>query len=113
MKHYINAFSRYFEMGGRTTRREYWMFYLFHVIVLALCLLLDVYVGQNNGFPLFYTAYILFAFIPNITVAVRRMHDSGRSGWWVIVPVVNLVFLCWDSQLGSNEYGIDPAAVIQ
>jgi uncharacterized membrane protein YhaH (DUF805 family) len=54
--------------------------------------------------------YDLAILIPGIAVAVRRMHNIGRSGWWIILPFVNLVFLCLDSQPGGNEYGPNPKA---
>ncbi len=52
--------------------------------------------------------YSLAVLIPGIAVAVRRMHDVGRSGWWILLPIVNFVFLCLDSQPNENEYGLNP-----
>lgn len=111
MKHYFDAFNRYFEISGRSTRRQYWMFYLINIIALILFLAIDIIVGFES--PFFYTGYAIGAIIPCFTVAIRRMHDSGRSGWWVVVPVVNLVFLCLNGHLGRNKYGDDPNAIIQ
>jgi len=54
--------------------------------------------------------YSLAILIPATAVSVRRMHDLGRSGWWILVPVVNLVFMFLDSQSGDNEYGPNPKA---
>lgn len=111
MKNYTDAFVRYFEIKGRSTRRQYWTFILFHTLAIFLFFTADLMLG--NKVPVLYTIYLLASMIPAITLAVRRMHDSGRSGWWTIVPVVSFVFLCWEGQLGSNRYGEDPYAVIE
>jgi uncharacterized membrane protein YhaH (DUF805 family) len=112
VKNYLDAFARYFEIKGRTTRRQYWMFILFHTLAIFLLSVIDLVV-LGNKIAVLYTIYLLVTVIPATTVAVRRMHDSGRSGWWVFLPVVSFVFLCWEGQLGSNRYGEDPDAVIQ
>ncbi len=52
--------------------------------------------------------YSLAVLIPSIAVAVRRMHDSGRSGWWILLPLINFIFLCLDSQESENGYGANP-----
>jgi uncharacterized membrane protein YhaH (DUF805 family) len=52
--------------------------------------------------------YSLAVLVPGIAVAIRRMHDTGRSGWWILCPIVNFVFLCFDSQPNDNEYGPNP-----
>jgi uncharacterized membrane protein YhaH (DUF805 family) len=52
--------------------------------------------------------YPLAILIPGIAVAVRRMHDTGRCGWWILCPIANIVFLCLDSQPGDNKYGLNP-----
>jgi len=111
VNHYIDAFKRYFDVQGRSTRMQYWMFYLLNLIAIFVFAILDA--SLNLDSPFFYMAYVLVSFIPVVTVGVRRMHDSGRSGWWLIVPIVNLVFLCASSQVGKNEYGEDVNAVFQ
>ena len=52
--------------------------------------------------------YSLAILIPSIAVAIRRLHDIGRSGWWRLLPIVNFIFLCLDSQSSENEYGLNP-----
>ncbi len=52
--------------------------------------------------------YSFAVLIPRIAVAVRRMHDSGRSGWWIFLPLINFIFLCLDSQKSENDYGTNP-----
>jgi len=116
MKWYLEVLRKYAVFTGRARRKEYWMFILFNMIIAFA-------IGFVSGFTeailgigkvlststnLIYTLGIL---IPSIAVAIRRMHDIGRSGWWILFPVVNLVFLCFDSQPGDNEYGPNPKSV--
>jgi len=113
MSWYITVLKKYAVFSGRARRKEYWMFSLFNTIVsFALGLVLGFIGGltgvgstlANIGSAL----YALGTIVPSIAVAVRRMHDSGRSGWWLLVPVANLIFLFVDSQEGENEYGPNP-----
>jgi uncharacterized membrane protein YhaH (DUF805 family) len=52
--------------------------------------------------------YSLAVLVPNIAVGVRRMHDTGRPGWWIIIPIINIVYACEDSKPGPNQYGPNP-----
>lgn len=113
MSWYITVLKKYAVFSGRARRKEYWMFFLFNTIIsflLGLVLgfvgsLLEVGVTLGSIGSALYTLGII---IPSLAVAVRRMHDSGRSGWWLLVPLANLFFLCVDSQEGENEYGPNP-----
>lgn len=113
MSWYLQVMRKYAVFSGRARRKEYWMFFLFNFIVafaLGLVLgIIGVVLGMgaklgNIASPI----YGLAVLVPGIAVAVRRMHDVGRSGWWVLVPVANIVFLFLDSQPGENEYGPNP-----
>jgi uncharacterized membrane protein YhaH (DUF805 family) len=119
MKEYLDVLKKYAVFTGRARRREYWMFTLFNALAGAVVwgiamvgLWNDNYVGV---FP--YMAYCLATFLPGLAVFVRRMHDTGRSGWWFLlmfIPLVGaivvLVFLCTEGQPGDNKYGPDPKA---
>jgi len=80
-----DGFNRFSDTSGRSTRPQFWYFALFYIIVNFLSSLIF-----SDLIDLIMSIAI---FIPYLTVAVRRMHDVGRSGWFVIVPIVNLVFL--------------------
>ncbi len=89
------------------------MFFLFNLIFALILGFASGFIGAALGVGQAISnipniIYDLAILIPGIAVAVRRMHDIGRSGWWIILPFVNLVFLCLDSQPGENEYGPNP-----
>jgi uncharacterized membrane protein YhaH (DUF805 family) len=119
---YIGCFKKYFEFSGRARRREYWMFVLFNTLAgIAAGILggvLSVMAGGPIPMLLLLGPYFLGSFVPGLAVGVRRLHDTGRSGLWMllsVVPFVNyvgwipiLVFDCLDSQPGPNQYGPNP-----
>lgn len=96
-----SCFSKYATFSGRATRSEFWFFYLFYMIIYILGAVVGAAVGSQFVMYLF----ILPLFIPFLAVAVRRMHDVGRSGWFYIVPIYNIILLCTASVPGSNKYG--------
>jgi uncharacterized membrane protein YhaH (DUF805 family) len=117
MDWYIGVLKKYAVFQGRARRKEYWMFVLFNIIVSVVLHILDRVLGTASeaGGGLLGGIYALAVLIPSIAVTVRRLHDTGRSGWWiliVLVPLVGwivlLVFMVLDSQPGSNEYGPNP-----
>ena len=113
MKWFIQALKKYAVFDGRAQRKEYWMFFLFSMIfAFAIGLVLGVIeltleIGTALSDPAS-IIYNLVMLVPSFAVGVRRMHDIGRSGWWILFPLVNLVFLCLDSEPGENKYGPNP-----
>ena len=114
MNWYIDVLTkRYAQFAGRARRQEYWMFVLFNVIAAFVLGLIDAMLGLGLlGF-----IYAVAVFIPSLAVTVRRLHDSGRTGWWVLiglVPVVGfiilIIFMILDSEPGDNAYGPSPKA---
>ncbi len=103
MNWYIDALKKYGVFAGRSRRKAFWMFVLFDAIFTVVASILD---GGEGG--VFSSLYSLATLVPYVAVSVRRMHDTGHCGWWIIVPIVNLVFLCSDSQPGENKYGPNP-----
>jgi uncharacterized membrane protein YhaH (DUF805 family) len=114
--------NRYAEFSGRARRREYWMFVLFSVLTyLVACMagmLVDVVLNTEGIImALALVGVWLGLIVPSIAVAIRRLHDTGHSGWMFLlafVPVVSLVllvFYCIDSQPGSNQYGPNPKGI--
>jgi len=120
MKWYLMAWKRYADFEGRASRMEYWMFTLIHaVIFLALevaFLALSALHLSAIGIPLFLACFIyaLAAIFPGLSVSVRRLHDLGKSGWWMLFALVPLgafilmVFFTFGSEPGSNQYGLGP-----
>ena len=95
------CFKKYATFTGRASRSEYWFFTLFYVIVYFLFSLMETATGIVG---LSYVPYVAM-FIPSLSVSVRRMHDTDRSGWFILVPIYNLVLLCTASTPGSNKHG--------
>ena len=96
--------DNYANFEGRARRKEYWMFYLINTIISIVL----GYVGVLVKFPFVSTIYALAVLIPGIAVGVRRIHDGGKSGWFILVPFYNLYLLIIDGDQGENEYGPSP-----
>ena len=114
MSWYLDVLKKYAVFSGRATRSEYWYFTLFNLIVIVVLVIIDSAAGTN---PLFSGVYTLAVFLPILGVSIRRLHDTGRSGWWILVgliPVVGsialIVFYALDSAPGENVYGPSPKA---
>jgi uncharacterized membrane protein YhaH (DUF805 family) len=110
------GFNNYFDFSGRARRSAYWYFVLFLFIVGLVTALLDIVlfaakdIGPLNG------VFSLATIVPSISVSVRRLHDIGRSGWWVLlalIPIIGWIIMiywaCQPSALQQNEYGPQPA----
>lgn len=118
MNWYLYVLKNYATFSGRARRKEYWMFFLFNVLISLGLGVLDVVAGTysveyETGF--FSGLYSLLVLIPGIAVGVRRLHDTNRSGWWILIsliPIIGVlvlfVFMCLDSQLGTNRFGVNP-----
>jgi uncharacterized membrane protein YhaH (DUF805 family) len=127
MEWYSMVWRKYAQFDGRSRRKEYWMFTLFNLIavmVLAGIGVAGIAMSNDNEVFLFLPCgiYSLAALIPSLSAATRRFHDIGKSGWMLvllcvlgIIPfvgivcsVIQIVFLCQDSQPGPNQYGPNP-----
>lgn len=118
MKWYLEVLKKYAQFEGRSRRTEYWMFVLFNLIFVGVATLLDNVLNLTVGelpYGVFYFIYILAVLIPGISVAVRRLHDVGKSGWMyfiVLIPFIGsiwlLVLFVSDSEAGENQYGPNP-----
>jgi len=112
MNWYLEVLKKYAVFSGRARRKEYWMFFLFNIII---ALVLGFIEGLVGGPGIIGTLYSLAVLIPGIAVSIRRLHDIGRSGWWLLIclipiigPIVVLVFMAQDSKPGDNQYGQNP-----
>jgi uncharacterized membrane protein YhaH (DUF805 family) len=106
MNYYLMVLQNYSKFSGRARRSEYWYFFLFNVIISFVL----GFIGGLAKMTFISTIYTLAVLIPSIAVGVRRMHDVGKSGWFLLIPIYNLILACTDSVKGENEYGADPKA---
>ncbi len=87
---------------GRTTRSEYWWFYLACIIISFAIGLVDGLFGEKS---IVSNIVSLGLCIPMLAVGIRRMHDTGHCGWFILIPIYNLVLLCTKGESQANEYG--------
>ncbi len=133
-RYYLAVLKKYAVFSGRACRAEYWYFYLVNSLILfAFGIAIIVFTIQmfssvitsmeaGNGnvsvsvpgwiYPLLVLGgiYPLAFFIPSLAVAVRRMHDVNKSGWFIFVPFYNIILAVTDGTKGENKYGPDPKA---
>ncbi len=108
MKYYLMAFQKYADFNGRARRSEYWYFFLFNVIFSIATGI----IGLAIRVPILSNLYSLVTMIPAIAVGVRRMHDVGKSGWYLLIPIYNIVLAATEGDRGDNAYGPDPKAIM-
>ena len=111
---YMQGLKKYAVFSGRARRKEYWYFVLWYMIISIGLAIIGYAIGIGG---ILQGIYALAVLIPNLAVAVRRLHDTGRSGWWLLIglipligAIVLLVFMFTDSHPGENEYGPSPKA---
>ncbi len=112
MKWYLKVWKQYADFKGRARRKEFWMFVLFNMIAVSAISIFDYILF--GSFVVYYI-YVLAAFIPSLAVGVRRLHDTGKSGWWMLInliPLVGLImyllYMCEEGYIGNNQYGENP-----
>lgn len=114
MNEYIEVLKKYAIFSGRAPRKEYWMYILINIFVSILVGI----VGGLIHFGSLFWLYSVAILIPSLAVGVRRLHDSGHSGWWMLIflipfigTIVLVIFFVLDSQPGENVYGPNPKGV--
>jgi len=123
MNWYIDVLKKYAVFTGRARRSEYWFFSLFNIIILIVLQVLAGMMAAMEStagaglFGILYLAYFVGVLLPSLAVSVRRLHDTGRSGLWLLIGLVPLVggivlliFFVGDSAAGNNQYGPNPKA---
>ncbi|MDZ7720485.1 MAG: DUF805 domain-containing protein [Balneolaceae bacterium] len=115
-KWYIEALSKYVEFSGRARRQEFWTFTLVNFVISVILAVLDSMIGMGFGF--IGTLFSLAIILPSIAVGVRRLHDIGKEGWWLLIgliPIIGLIVLIYfyvqDSEPGANVYGPNPKGI--
>jgi uncharacterized membrane protein YhaH (DUF805 family) len=102
------VFENYANFDGRARRKEFWMFCLVNLIIsFAIGFILGLI---SPKIAMAANLYSLAVLVPSIAVGVRRMHDVGKSGWYLLIPIYSLILACTEGIQGSNEYGEDPKA---
>jgi len=109
---------RYAEFTGRSRRQEYWMFFLFVMLVTIGLSIVEGIIGLRIGDAgILSGLFSLAVLIPGIAVGIRRLHDIDRSGWWLLIGLVPLVgaivlivFMATRGTAGDNRFGADPIA---
>jgi uncharacterized membrane protein YhaH (DUF805 family) len=111
-----SGFSNYVNFSGRALRSEYWYWALFALLGYIAASIVDRALGLVLFYPLFAVAILL----PSIAVAVRRLHDTDRSGWWALLflipligTIVLIVWFCMQGTAGSNRFGPDRLAEVE
>ena len=121
MEWYLKVIRNYAGFSGRARRKEYWIFALFNMIIIfGLNFLAGIVMGASEDGGMMATSFLgglygLAVFLPSLAVIVRRLHDTGKSGWyylWIFVPLIGLILvfiaLVKDSDPGENKYGPNP-----
>lgn len=113
MQWYLKVLNNYVGFQGRARRKEYWMFVLISFIITIVLSILESIANLSSS--LLTGLYSLGVLLPSLAVGARRLHDTGRSGWWLLISfipligsIILLVFMCQDSQENANKYGQNP-----
>ena len=124
MNYYLLALKSYGIFSGRSRRAEFWYFILVHVIFMIITIALDFAFdltskGEEGELPgLITSIYAILTLTPQLAVSIRRLHDTGRSGWWIVLAftIIGAPILIWwytkDSQAGNNKFGANPKQII-
>lgn len=114
MKWYLEVMKKYVLFAGRARRTEYWMFVLFNILIMIGLFVAAMAIKSIGIISVLYSIAVL---LPGLAVSVRRLHDTGRSGWWLLISLIPLigaivliVFYATEGQSGPNQYGPDPKA---
>lgn len=107
MKWFLQVLKNYANFNGRARRKEYWMFVLIYMIIYIPLSMLAVKIPAINILTMILSLGLI---IPSIAVGVRRMHDVGKSGWFLLIPIYSFILACTNGEVGTNQYGPDPKA---
>jgi uncharacterized membrane protein YhaH (DUF805 family) len=118
MSWFMTALKKYATFSGRSRRSEYWYFTLFYLLIYVVLMVVDMAMGTfstKEGVGLLTALFSLAMLLPSVGVTVRRLHDTGHSGWWILIgfipllgALILLAFLVRDSDAGTNRYGENP-----
>ncbi len=114
MNWYLDVLKKYAVFDGRARRQEYWMFLLINLGIAIGIGIIEAIIGSPGVLGMLYSLAVL---IPGVAVSARRLHDTSRSAWWLLISFIPLlgliallIFMAMDSTPGSNQYGSNPKA---
>ncbi len=113
MNGYIETLKKYVAFSGRASRREFWMFTLINFVIGFVLSFITGIIDPKGGLSIVGTLFQLAVLLPSIAVGVRRMHDTDRPGWWIIVPILDIIYAIQEGTKGDNKYGPDPLVAVQ
>src|SRR6056300_678601 len=112
MNWYLAVLKKYAVFNGRAQRKEYWMFLLFNIIISLGLTFIEALISISSTISGIYNLAVL---LPGMGVSIRRLHDTNRTGWWLLIglipilgAIVLIVFMAQDSQVDENQYGLNP-----
>jgi uncharacterized membrane protein YhaH (DUF805 family) len=119
MNYYKAVLKKYAEFKGRARRAEYWYFALFNIIFAIVAGIIDRIIDPgvkiSGYYGIIYILYALAVIVPSLAVVVRRLHDTGKSGWMILISLIPIVGAIWllvlmikKGDVGENKYGPDP-----
>ena len=115
MSWYLEVLNKYAQFTGRARRMEYWMFFLINMLISFAIGIVGGLLGMGSAVTVLTVVYSIAILIPSIAVGIRRLHDTGRSGWWMLIAfipllgaILLLVYFAQDSEPGMNAYGPNP-----
>lgn len=116
LQYMLMPLKRYAQFQGRSRRKEYWLYTLFLVIVSVILGVIDFAIlSSGSGVGFLGLLFSLATLLPSLAVSVRRLHDTNRSGWWILIALIPLigaivliVFTVQDSTPGANRFGPSP-----
>jgi uncharacterized membrane protein YhaH (DUF805 family) len=113
MEYYTGVLKKYAVFEGRARRKEYWMFFLFNLIISVILSIISS--ALDDKFNLIGNIYSLAVLIPSLAVAVRRLHDINKSGWWLLISLIPIIGWIWiivllaaDGDANDNRFGSNP-----
>ncbi|HZX39236.1 MAG TPA: DUF805 domain-containing protein [Streptomyces sp.] len=115
MHWYLDVLKKYAVFSGRARRQEYWMFTLISAVISIALTIIDNVAGTS---PILGAVYSLVVLLPGLGVSIRRLHDTDRSGWWLLIALVPfvgviilIVFLASEGKPHENSHGPNPKLV--
>ncbi len=113
---FINTFidvlkNKYATFSGRARRAEYWQYIAVYCVAYIILSIVDVLLAKLLGFRILASLFSLAMLVPTLAVTVRRMHDVSKPGWFLIIPIYNIILALTPGVIGDNQYGKDPKAI--
>jgi len=116
MNYYLAVLKKYAVFTGRARRSEFWYFMLINFIILIGILFLEKFIGiepiANSGGGILANLYRLAILLPSIAVTIRRMHDVNKSGWYILIPIYNIILAATKGKTAKNKYGSNPKEIL-